>query len=1387
MGGKPASTGPTKLNQISVQSSTLGVPLTIGWGRGRVKCNLIWYGGFQAIAHKSKQAGGKGLGGGGSTTDYSYTASVILALGEGQIGGINTVYRDKSTFTGATALADCGLSLANGAQAQPTWGYLTSHFPAQALNYSGMAYVYAQDYALGDNATLPNHSFEVDFAVQLGGGVHDADPKDIVSDFLTNANAGLPGWPAGLIGDLSDWSRACRANNLLLSPVIDSQRQASDFLGEIMKATNSDAVWSEGQLKIASYGDAPASANGVDWTPDLTPRYDLTEDDLIPDDGKPVKLEIVDQSDAYNMVQVEYLDRANQYNTAIAPAQDLANIVQYGRRKQDPTTLHSICDATIAQNAAQLLLQRTLYMRETYSFTLPWNFARLEPMIDTVTLTTTTDELRLDRKQVRITGIEEDEDGNLAITAIGMDIGVASAAQYNAHSGSGYAPNLDISPGPVSAPILINAPTSLTGGTAEIWCAVASSNPNWGGCEVWISADDIEYQRVGAIVAAARIGVSTGPLASHADPDTANTLSVDLSASAGQLASSTAPNANAGATLCLIGTELVAYQTATLTAAWHYDLTTLRRGLYGTAVQSHAAGQSFARLDDAVFKFGYGALSLGSTVYVKLPSYNVFGRAIEDLAALAAYTVQLSPNVTVGTGSLGAYTLVNRENCFVDGRTITKITGSNGWGDGSVVSQESFIGGCFCGFQPLQTNAYIMVGLNADPATDDSYASLDFAWYVDGVGNAYPYESGAPVAGPFAYAAGDVFMVRYDGAAVSYLQSGAVRHVTTGIASTLQLYLDTAFATVGGKVTNLTFAGTGIQGISAPLLTLSSTAQTFTYDGTGAAAPSGQTITLTAQLQNVTGTASFTATLYDAANGSLGAAPLGGSGNSRTLAIGDFSAAAYAIVTATLGGLSDQETIVRLRNGSSAIAALLTNESATVAADSAGTVASFAGAGGSMLLYRGSTLLTGGVSYSVAAASGVTIAIDGGGAYSIAALSADQGVATLRATYAGVDYDKVYNISKSRAGVAGANGANGVNGTNGTNGTDGANAPLLEIEYSGDGSSWHGTYAGSDVYMRLSADGGATWGNAQLIRGGDVTYAWARSAGTPAAPPSAPGSNDRPPAGWYAADPGGAGLLWMTFARFGGDGYNYTGWNPPVQVEGVNGANGANGANGLSASISPAALTIPCTSDGTPKSGLPASAQIALFDGAIDVRASASYAITNTNCTATVNATGQVSITALSDDHALAVVTVNYGGVTLQPSISIAKARDGSAGGAGAAPYSATRIDTMGTTSYAGTVVVANGQTVTLNAIAIIFAGGGSPTVTLTAQYSLDGSAFIDMGGDYTSTVTILHNDTDGPGVAGTYTNTSGATQVVSFRVLLTNVGGTPSVQGGSYMQPSVA
>ena len=81
---------------------------------------------------------------------------------------------------------------------------------------------------------------------------------------------------------------------------------------------------------------------------------------------------------------------------------------------EPPLQAHEFTNATSAGIAAQLLLQRKAYVRNTYRFKLGWRYALLEPM-DIVQLTDAT--LGLDRKAVRITAIEEDDNGELAITA----------------------------------------------------------------------------------------------------------------------------------------------------------------------------------------------------------------------------------------------------------------------------------------------------------------------------------------------------------------------------------------------------------------------------------------------------------------------------------------------------------------------------------------------------------------------------------------------------------------------------------------------------------------------------------------------------------------------------------------------------------------------------------------------------------------------------------------------------------------------------------------------------------------------------------------------------------------------------------------------------------
>ena len=642
-GGKTNSTTDTKLTTLQVQQSAIGLPITKFWGTARLAPNILWFNNFTATA-VSSQSSGKG-GGSSSNKSYTYAADIILGLCAGPISAITTVYKDNAVYTNTsdgseTALQQAGLSLFTGALGQAVWSYLASSDPSEAIGYSGIAYVCASNYALGSGGSVPSHKFEC-VSTTTVSGLPDANPATFITDFFSL----VPSWPAAALGDMTQWSNYCLAANLLLSPVLDQQRTGSDALTEFLQATNSDCVWTGGQLNIVPYGDMTISGNGATYTPALTPQYDLDLDDFIPTKPgePPIKFDRTAQSQAFNKIQVEFLDRTQQYNSNTIQAFDQANIEQFGERLQDPTSIHSICDPVVASNCAQLLLQRTLYNRTTLKFTLGQQYVRLDPL-DYVTLT---DPITgLNRQLVRIKKISEDAKGNRAMEAEPVYVGVAQAPVYTRQGAGGYQPAYNALPGNVATPVILNPPVSLTSGALETWVAT-SGGDNWGGAEVWTSLDGTTYAYAGEVAGPARYGQLTTTLPLGADPDTVNTPGVDLTVSEGVLGSFTSADADAAVSLCAVGAELISYETATQTAANKYTLSYLRRGLFNTPIASHSIGEEFVRLDDSIFKIGYQPQQLGKTIYVKFLSFNIYGRSLQSLADVTAYTITLGPSAAL--------------------------------------------------------------------------------------------------------------------------------------------------------------------------------------------------------------------------------------------------------------------------------------------------------------------------------------------------------------------------------------------------------------------------------------------------------------------------------------------------------------------------------------------------------------------------------------------------------------------------------------------------------------------------------------------------------------------------------------------------------------------
>lgn len=238
-------------------------------------------------------------------------------------------------------------------------------------------------------------------------------------------------------------------------------------------------------------------------------------------------------------------------------------------------------------------------------------------------------------------------------------------------SGGKFDPNVD--PGPVNPPAIFEPSTTLTDGVPQIWVA-ASGGANWGGAVVSVSFDGANFSSIGAITAPAYQGVLTAALPTHADPDSTDTLAIDLTESAGILpTSATHADADAFRTLVWLcpafaaaapgSGELVAYGAVAATGAYTSNLSYLRRGLYGTAPAAHAAGDFFSRIDlgnagtppNSLLTWDLPPGYIGATIYLKFQSFNVFGNALEDIAAVTEYSYTPS-GAGYGGGSGGVPT-----------------------------------------------------------------------------------------------------------------------------------------------------------------------------------------------------------------------------------------------------------------------------------------------------------------------------------------------------------------------------------------------------------------------------------------------------------------------------------------------------------------------------------------------------------------------------------------------------------------------------------------------------------------------------------------------------------------------------------------------------------
>lgn len=572
--GPKARQGP-RLTDLKVQTSSYGDAIARIYGRLRVAGTVIWA--TDLIERRSKRSAGKGRP---KTVEYSYSASLAVALSSRPIQGVGRIWADGKLLrdAGGQLAEQMQLRLYLGSEDQAVDPLIASSLgTARSSAFRGIAYAMIEELdltAFGNR--IPQLSFEV--IAEEAEVEASAVAADITALPAQSGGPRLAGYAVGggrvgeLVRPLADW--AALGVELDQGAVRLAPAYAWDS-GAVIAPADASAARVHGAALLRAEEDRRAAMVRVAAAVQVR-HYDPARD-------YQTSQQQADVAGAAAAAQTIELPAALTADVAQRQVRMLALLAAEGRRQ---------VNLLAGMGALTLPLGRIVRLALAGEAERRWRIAERTVGDDGVRLV-----LVEHSPPVEVT--QAVGDGGAAVAPPALGGGEVTIAIFDA-PGDGEA--------------VRSAPLRLV--------AAASSDPDWRGADLWwLRSPDAEGEPLGRISSAAAMGqLQTALVVSgQALIDRRNNVDVIMTNPAMQLQNCDMAALLAGANLAMIGDEAVQFERAEPLDGRRWRLSGLLRGRGGSAVVHHPAGTAFTLLDDPALvplpdRMATEAASGGSTI-----------------------------------------------------------------------------------------------------------------------------------------------------------------------------------------------------------------------------------------------------------------------------------------------------------------------------------------------------------------------------------------------------------------------------------------------------------------------------------------------------------------------------------------------------------------------------------------------------------------------------------------------------------------------------------------------------------------------------------------------------------------------------------------------------